>query len=129
MNSERIEEIQKQCAYPESQSVFNALHQVWNEVGQEYQAELAEKNARIALLHHHLNDAMEKLAILDIDDTAEAIRSVLNESPHQSLAHIQAEAVDAFAKWYCSTRTSGNFMVLTATKEYASQLRQQADKG
>ena len=31
MNSTRIEEIQKKCAYPESKSVANALFKVWNE--------------------------------------------------------------------------------------------------
>ena len=32
MTSDRIEEIQKQTAYPDSQSVTNALLTVWNEV-------------------------------------------------------------------------------------------------
>ena len=35
MTTDRIEEIIKQTAYPESNSVLQALHQVWNEVQQE----------------------------------------------------------------------------------------------
>lgn len=35
MNSKRIEEIQKACAYPESISVMQALLQVWNECSRE----------------------------------------------------------------------------------------------
>ena len=35
MNSERIIEIHKQTAYPESLSVYTALLQVWNECQQE----------------------------------------------------------------------------------------------
>lgn len=35
MNSKRIEEIQKACAYPESRSVQQALLKVWNECAQE----------------------------------------------------------------------------------------------
>ena len=40
MTSDRIEQIQKECAYPDSVSVMNALMQVWNEVAQEYEKEL-----------------------------------------------------------------------------------------
>ena len=35
MTSDRIEEIIKGTAYPQSNSVLQALHQVWNEVQQE----------------------------------------------------------------------------------------------
>ena len=35
MTSNRIEEIIKRTAYPQSNSVLQALHQVWNEVQQE----------------------------------------------------------------------------------------------
>lgn len=35
MNSDRIQQIQKGTAYPESRSVALALSQVWNEVAQE----------------------------------------------------------------------------------------------
>ena len=35
MNSDRIEELMKATAYPESQSVYSALMQVWNECSQE----------------------------------------------------------------------------------------------
>lgn len=38
---------------------------------------------RASLLETHLADAMEKLAILDIDDTAAVIRQVLNEAPRK----------------------------------------------
>ena len=42
MNSDRIEEIQKQCAYPDSQSVAAALMQVWIETAMEYKNRIAE---------------------------------------------------------------------------------------
>ena len=35
MTSDRIEEIIKQTAYPESNSVYQALLQVWNEIQQD----------------------------------------------------------------------------------------------
>lgn len=40
MNSNRIEEIQKETAHPESVSVYQALLQVWNECEQEYGVKL-----------------------------------------------------------------------------------------
>ena len=36
MTSDRIEELQKQTAYPESQSVHQALLKVWNEMQQDF---------------------------------------------------------------------------------------------
>jgi len=36
MTSERIEELQNRTAYPESNSVYQALLQVWNEMQQEF---------------------------------------------------------------------------------------------
>ena len=36
MTSDSIDEIRKQTAYPESKSVHDALHQVWNEVAHEF---------------------------------------------------------------------------------------------
>jgi hypothetical protein len=45
----------------------------------------------------------------------------------QSLAHIQAEAVLAFADWYCADIDDVNVKV--RAKVRANQLRQQADKG
>lgn len=50
MNTERIEEIQKETAYPQSQSVQQALLKVWNETAQKYKAELKAKDERIAEL-------------------------------------------------------------------------------
>lgn len=38
MNTSRIEELMKQTAYPESQSVMQAMTQVWNECQQEFNA-------------------------------------------------------------------------------------------
>ena len=50
MNTERIEEIQKETAYPQSQSVQQALLNVWNETAQKYKTELEAKDERIAEL-------------------------------------------------------------------------------
>lgn len=47
MNTDRIEEIQKTTAYPESRSVQQALLQVWNECGHELQ-ECLEKLKGVA---------------------------------------------------------------------------------
>ena len=38
MNTDRIREIQKRTAYPDSLSVYTALLQVWNETVQDIQA-------------------------------------------------------------------------------------------
>ena len=40
MTSDRIEEIQKKTAYPESNSGLEALKQVWNEMQQEFNSRL-----------------------------------------------------------------------------------------
>jgi DNA repair ATPase RecN len=45
MNSTRIHQIQQETAYVESSSVSAALHQVWNEVQQEANADLARVSA------------------------------------------------------------------------------------
>lgn len=42
MTSDRIEEIQKTTAYPESRSVLQALLQVWNECEQEQNKKIRE---------------------------------------------------------------------------------------
>ncbi len=36
MTSTRIEELMKQTAYPESDSVYQAMNQVWNEMQQDF---------------------------------------------------------------------------------------------
>ncbi len=41
MNTDRIQEIQKETAYPDNISVQQALLKVWNETGQEYQNQSA----------------------------------------------------------------------------------------
>lgn len=51
MNSDRIKEIQKATAHPESQSVKSALLQVWNECGQEYEAEKKQLQQQINQLN------------------------------------------------------------------------------
>lgn len=43
MTSERIKQIQETTAYHESVSVKNALLQVWNECGQEYEQQLSSE--------------------------------------------------------------------------------------
>ena len=42
MNSNRIEELQKQTAYPESTSVQQALLQVWNEMQQDFNSRICK---------------------------------------------------------------------------------------
>lgn len=52
MNSNRIEEIQKKTAYPESRSVALALMQVWNECAQENNKQINEMRD---IVKHHIN--------------------------------------------------------------------------
>jgi hypothetical protein len=47
MNSQRIEEIQKETAYPNSISVQQALLKVWNECSQDYEKQIAELKDRL----------------------------------------------------------------------------------
>ena len=42
MTSDRIDEIIKATAYPESQSVYLAMRQVWNEVQQDFNSRTCE---------------------------------------------------------------------------------------
>lgn len=48
MTSDRIEEIQKITAYPESRSVYQALWQVWNECEQEQNKKISEVVTRFS---------------------------------------------------------------------------------
>lgn len=52
MNSDRIEELQKRTAYPESRSVALALMQVWNECAQENNKQINEMRD---IVKHHIN--------------------------------------------------------------------------
>lgn len=42
MNVDRIEELMKQTAYPESRSVMQAMLQVWNEMQQDFNSRKCE---------------------------------------------------------------------------------------
>lgn len=131
MNSKRIEEIQKQTAYPESQSVFTALHQVWNEVGQEYQAEIKQLEARVARLEKAADRMVEyvsshQIAAFIPSEYFHEIHTVLNEPSQQSLAQIQSDAIHSFVAFMDS---EGPWRYREEAIEYARQLRQQADKG
>ena len=42
MTSERIEELMKQTAYPESHSVHQAMLQLWNEMEQDFNSRVCE---------------------------------------------------------------------------------------
>jgi hypothetical protein len=55
MNLDRIQEIQEATAYPESRSVYTALHQVANEVGQEHSAQIAKLTAEVERLEGDKN--------------------------------------------------------------------------
>ncbi|RLI66891.1 MAG: hypothetical protein DRO67_00570 [Candidatus Asgardarchaeum californiense] len=50
MNSDRIKEIQSKTPYPESVSVHNALHQVWNETYHEQESEIAALKQKVGEL-------------------------------------------------------------------------------
>ena len=43
MTSDRIEEIIKQTAYPESMSVLSGMKQIWNEMQQEFNSRTCKK--------------------------------------------------------------------------------------
>jgi hypothetical protein len=55
MNSERINEILKNTAYPESRSVHQALLQVWNECEQEHNKKLNIK-AKVVNIETNIGD-------------------------------------------------------------------------
>ena len=57
MNTKRIEEIQKQTAYPESHSVTNALCQVWHECEIESNA-IKEENERLKIIIKNVCNAV-----------------------------------------------------------------------
>ena len=118
MNSERIEEIQKQTAYPESQSVFTALHQVWNEVGQEYQAEIRQLEARVARMRYQLLGYRNELI------AAEQIYRA-NKSSHNATATEQRVRLDEFR---LKIRAIDE-VIKEPDQEHANQLPHQADKG
>jgi ferritin-like metal-binding protein YciE len=141
MNSKRIEEIQKQTAYPESQSVFTALHQVWNEVGQEYQAEirqleqqLREKEARIARLESVIGYYVTDLLNNGFTSkTVNAMKDVINETQQQSLTEHDASVIGCFLDYlfdrYPIMKSFSKPALHRIAERYANQLRQQADKG
>jgi len=65
MTSERIKQIQETTAYPESVSVQQALLQVWNECGQEYQQQLSAERERAGKLVELLKEVDKSLYIGD----------------------------------------------------------------
>jgi hypothetical protein len=102
MNSERIEQIQDQTPYKDSQSVFNALHQVWNEVGQEYLKENQKLKARVAEFENikplliEICCFTQEFDLLWWQKKAREIYYMLGEHPKQSLAEIKAEVIMEF---------------------------------
>jgi len=143
MNTYRIEEIQKQCAYPDSQSVYTAMCQVWNEVGQEYQEDIQElkqqleqAQARIARLKTHAEYAVERLSN-DDNTYADVLNRIVKETPAQSLAELEARAVEKF-KQHIITLIDEDLSgdeecdIIVPIHEFdffKSQLRQQAGSG
>jgi hypothetical protein len=67
MTSERIKEIQKTTAYPDSVGVMLALNQVWNECAQEQGKEIEELRA--------FNTSL----ILKIDELVKTANSFINK--------------------------------------------------
>jgi len=62
MNSNRIEEIQKATAFPDSLSVMQALNTVWNETQQGSEKEIRILKRKIGALevdNHHLQDIVQ----------------------------------------------------------------------
>jgi hypothetical protein len=58
-------------------------------------------------------------------DTAIKAQRIVDESPQQSLAHIQADAVEYLYKHYGVRTLNGRVIYGEAAKEYANQLRSQ----
>lgn len=84
-----------------------------------------EKEARIARLEKafwELTDYAENSIDTPISAVEDA-ENVLNETPQQSLAHIQAEAVDSFIT------AAIQLGELPNSKAVCDKIRQQADKG
>jgi len=85
MNSERIEEIQKETAYPDSISVQQALLKVWNECKQEKQQPKIITNEEntdkgfgdCSMLEKKLKEANEKVTDEEIE--LYAIQHILSE--------------------------------------------------
>jgi len=67
MNTDRIKEIHQKTAFPESQSVYVALMQVWNECAQEQGAEVgkavAEERERCKAIIHEYDGVLRTLAM------------------------------------------------------------------
>ena len=62
MNSNRIEEIQKATAFPDSLSVMQALNTVWNETQQGSEKEIRILKRKISALevdNHHLQNIVQ----------------------------------------------------------------------
>ena len=62
MNSNRIEEIQKATAFPDSLSVMQALNTVWNETQQGSEKEIRILKRKISALevdNHHLQNTVQ----------------------------------------------------------------------
>ena len=62
MNSNRIEEIQKATAFPDSLSVMQALNTVWNETQQGSEKEIRILKRKISALevdNHHLQNKVQ----------------------------------------------------------------------
>ena len=62
MNSNRIEEIQKATAFPDSLSVMQALNTVWNETQQSSEKEIRILKRKISALevdNHHLQNTVQ----------------------------------------------------------------------
>jgi len=62
MNSNRIEEIQKATAFPDSLSVMQALNTVWNETQQGSEREIRILKRKISALevdNHHLQNKVQ----------------------------------------------------------------------
>jgi len=55
MTSDRIEEIIKQTAYPESMSVLSGMKQIWNEMQQEFNSRTCE-NCKAWTMEKHCEE-------------------------------------------------------------------------
>lgn len=93
---------------------------------EQLQQQNAELVARVGRLEGFASViADQKYGLVDYLSTR--AKNLLNETTQQSLQHIQAEAVEAFADWYCSDIDDVN--VKMRAKIRAKQLRQQQTNG
>ncbi|MFA7708149.1 MAG: dATP/dGTP pyrophosphohydrolase domain-containing protein [Candidatus Pacearchaeota archaeon] len=111
MNAERIKEIQKATAYPESVSVMQALLQVWHECDAEHKTALAEERAKMP--SEELQRLMDSIRQWSDNQFGEGQR---NPAIAYHLLKEVPELIEAFER-YQKSCAGGNYDRITS--EYA----------